>query len=600
MSTMNPSKGDDSESYYEEEILEEYEEYLEEEDGPGIIRSAAVVNETVSTAPPATSSPDRPMHPMVAALNGGNFEIKPAASRPSHPMVAALNGGNSEVKPSASRPSHPMVAALNSSNGSGMPAPFLPAHPMVAALNVSGNSDTDVSMRPVHPMVAALKGGGGGQEKSAPVPVQNIQPPVPTPVPSSSGVPSRPPHPLFGGGGGGLGDLQSAIRKAATDRNTRVEKEGIKEPIKEVKSKLVLVDGKANGSPQTSTPTPAPAGARFGGDGSASLADQVAMLAAKRNQRRAADVSKSTGASGDETSTVVSDLSFISTKPVIPYETKQQQPVPRSLPSTPEVLPFKSPPFVPKQPVIIPKQQSPPTTASTSPPKPAPAPLVASTSQSTGIVPTPRKETQSTVTIGETKNDSSSKTTTVSAATDIHENQSKTKAPVPADVNGASSGNGGWFGKKSETKSTPASNTAQVSSPKKIIPPKQTVPVAENKSTDFLKISLKPVSTTANTTSNVGNKPEQAVAESAPFGQGMLKPVGASTTTSTTANVKKNGPSNVTTTEAITNVIQDENGVTKTTTTTTTTTTTKVKKITKNDPEYETTEYKFGCLCTIM
>ena len=37
-----------------------------------------------------------------------------------------------------------------------------------------------------------------------------------------------------------------------------------------------------------------------------------------------------------------------------------------------------------------------------------------------------------------------------------------------------------------------------------------------------------------------------------------------------------------------------------TTTTTTTTTITKTKRITKSDPEYDVTEYKLGCACTVM
>lgn len=89
------------------------------------------------------------------------------------------------------------------------------------------------------------------------------------------------------------------------------------------------------------------------------------------------------------------------------------------------------------------------------------------------------------------------------------------------------------------------------------------------------------------------------------FAQAKLKPV---------SRGPENDMNNVTTTEPITTTtaitstdvvapVGEEMSLPKartTTTTTTTTTITKTKRITKSDPEYDVTEYKVGCACTVM
>jgi len=81
-----------------------------------------------------------------------------------------------------------------------------------------------------------------------------------------------PPHPLFGGGGGNA--LTDQIKAKAAQRNARVESAG----------GAAAVDPAAN-KPKKSIESVLPPGSKPGGMQTASLADQVAMLAAKCKQR---------------------------------------------------------------------------------------------------------------------------------------------------------------------------------------------------------------------------------------------------------------------------------------------------------------------------
>lgn len=88
-------------------------------------------------------------------------------------------------------------------------------------------------------------------------------------------APPRPVHPLFGGGGGSKSALNDQIKMMANKRNARVEKEGPKEPPKPVASP---------NKPAPLRPSGGPSNAR--GGATASLADQVAMMAARRSKQR--------------------------------------------------------------------------------------------------------------------------------------------------------------------------------------------------------------------------------------------------------------------------------------------------------------------------
>ena len=83
---------------------------------------------------------------------------------------------------------------------------------------------------------------------------------------------ARPPHPLFGGGGGNA--LTDQIKAKAAQRNARVESAG----------GAAAVDPAAN-KPKKSIESVLPPGSKPGGMQTASLADQVAMLAAKCKQQ---------------------------------------------------------------------------------------------------------------------------------------------------------------------------------------------------------------------------------------------------------------------------------------------------------------------------
>jgi hypothetical protein len=99
-------------------------------------------------------------------------------------------------------------------------------------------------------------------------------PPKPKPMQSSQAAASSPPHPLHGGGGGGndKSALHDQIKAMAANRNRRIEKEGPPAPPEKPKPKKSIDDV-------------LPPGGKPAGMGTASIADQVAMMAARRNQR---------------------------------------------------------------------------------------------------------------------------------------------------------------------------------------------------------------------------------------------------------------------------------------------------------------------------
>lgn len=92
--------------------------------------------------------------------------------------------------------------------------------------------------------------------------------------PSSEPSPSRPPHPLFGGGDLKL-SLNDQIKATAAKRAQRIEKEGVKktpEPPEKKKSIDQVMPPHVLGKPGGNTQT-------------ATLAEQVAMMAARREVR---------------------------------------------------------------------------------------------------------------------------------------------------------------------------------------------------------------------------------------------------------------------------------------------------------------------------
>jgi hypothetical protein len=146
--------------------------------------------------------------------------------------------------------------------------------------------DSPVPSRPVHPLFG---GAGAKNELAAAAQMrQKSQAEAPSPEPAAAaaavrpphpllgggggGAPTRPPHPLFGGGGGGGGGggLNDQIKAMAAKRNERVAASG----------------GVAAPPPKKSIDSVMPTQSRAGGNtNTASMAEQVAMLAAKRRAR---------------------------------------------------------------------------------------------------------------------------------------------------------------------------------------------------------------------------------------------------------------------------------------------------------------------------
>jgi hypothetical protein len=99
------------------------------------------------------------------------------------------------------------------------------------------------------------------------------------PIPTSTAAASLPPHPLHGIGGGGndKSALHDQIKAMAANRNRRVEREG--PPALPEKPK-----------PKKSIDAVLPPVSKPAGMATASIADQVAMMAARRNQRMQEEV----------------------------------------------------------------------------------------------------------------------------------------------------------------------------------------------------------------------------------------------------------------------------------------------------------------------
>jgi hypothetical protein len=143
------------------------------------------------------------------------------------------------------------------------PSPARPAHPLFGGAGAKN---------------ALLEAANNMERKREQNPPEELRPSrssaASSPI-ASSAPPKRPAHPLFGGGGaGGPGlSLNDQIKQMASKRNDRVAKEGVQMPEPSKPKKAI-----------NTVMTP---GNRAGATQSGSLAEQVAAMAARRQNRMA-------------------------------------------------------------------------------------------------------------------------------------------------------------------------------------------------------------------------------------------------------------------------------------------------------------------------